>query len=85
MKYRGKAAIDTLFVRLGDALAALTTFVGIQWLMLPARDFFVLNACLTLVWLMTGMVVVREHRALTEPASALADDVAVGARSVGAS
>jgi hypothetical protein len=53
--------------------------------MLPARDFFVLNACLTLVWLMTGMVVVREHRALTEPASALADDVAVGARSVGAS
>jgi ATP:ADP antiporter, AAA family len=85
MKYRGKAAIDTLFVRLGDALAALTTFVGIQWLMLPARDFFVLNALLTLGWLMAALVVVREHHALTEPAGGLAGDLAVGASSVGAS
>jgi AAA family ATP:ADP antiporter len=85
MKYRAKAAIDTLFVRLGDALAALTTFVGIQWLMLPARDFFVLNACLTLGWLAAALVVVREHRALTEPAAELASDVVVEARSVGAS
>ena len=83
MKYRGKAAIDTFFVRLGDALAALTTFVGIQWLMLPARYFFVLNSCLALGWLVAAAVVVREHRALTESTSMLAD-VAVGPSSVGA-
>jgi AAA family ATP:ADP antiporter len=80
MKYRGKAVIDTFFVRLGDALAALTTFIGIQWLMLPARDFFVLNACLALAWLVTAVIAVNEHRALTEPGDPLAD-VAVEARS----
>jgi AAA family ATP:ADP antiporter len=70
MKYRGKAAIDTLFVRLGDALAALTTFVGIQWLTLPARYFFALNGCLAIGWLTAAFVVVREHRALSETAGA---------------
>jgi len=84
MKYRGKAAIDTLFVRLGDALAALTTFVGIQWLLLPPRTFFVLNACLVLGWLAAALVVVREHRALTEPATELTAHTSVGASSVGA-
>jgi AAA family ATP:ADP antiporter len=84
MKYRGKAAIDTFFVRLGDALAALTTFVGIQWLILPARDFFVLNACLALAWLVVAVIAVYEHRALTEPADGLAD-AAVEARSAGLS
>jgi AAA family ATP:ADP antiporter len=84
MKYRGKAAIDTFFVRFGDALAALTTFVGVQWLMLSARYFFVLNACLALGWLAAALLVVREHRALTEPTGAL-DGVAVGASPVRAS
>ncbi len=32
MKYRAKAVTDTIFVRLGDGLAALTIFVGIQLL-----------------------------------------------------
>jgi len=64
MKYKGKAAIDTFFVRFGDALAAATTFVGIQLLTLPARSFFALNAVLAVVWLAVGLVVVAEHRAL---------------------
>ena len=64
MKYKGKAAIDTFFVRFGDALAAATTFVGIQLLMLPARSFFALNAVLAVVWVAVGLVVVAEHRAL---------------------
>jgi ATP:ADP antiporter, AAA family len=84
MKYKGKAAIDTLFVRLGDALAALTTFFGIQFLLLPARSFFVLNACLALGWLAAAVVVVREHRGLTGTASAPAD-VPVGASPIAAS
>jgi ATP:ADP antiporter, AAA family len=63
MKYKGKAAIDTFFARFGDALAALTTFVGIQLLTLPARHFFALNAILALAWLAAAAVVVRENRA----------------------
>ncbi|HSD10957.1 MAG TPA: hypothetical protein VLF14_08230, partial [Candidatus Binatia bacterium] len=70
MKYKGKAAIDTFFVRAGDALAALTTFVAIQALALPPREFFVLNAILSLAWLATATIVIRENRALAEtPAS----------------
>ncbi len=30
MKYKAKPAIDSLFVRLGDGLAALTVLVGVQ-------------------------------------------------------
>ena len=64
MKYGGKAAIDTFFVRLGDVLAALTTFVGIQLFTLPARDFFALNAILAVAWIFAGLLVVREHHKL---------------------
>ncbi len=65
MKYQGKAAIDTLFVRIGDGLAALTTFVGMQLFVLPARAFFALNASLSIVWLVVAVVVVRENARLT--------------------
>ena len=64
MKYKGKAAIDTFFVRLGDALAALTTFVGIQLLTVPAKEFFTLNTMLAFAWLAAALVVVREHDVL---------------------
>jgi len=64
MKYKGKAAIDTFFVRFGDALAAATTFVGIQLLTLPAREFFALNAVLSVGWAAAALVVIHEHRAL---------------------
>jgi AAA family ATP:ADP antiporter len=48
MKYRAKAAIDTLFVRAGDGLAALTAFVGIEVLGASLRLLFAFNACLAL-------------------------------------
>jgi ATP:ADP antiporter, AAA family len=51
MKYRAKAAIDTLFVRAGDGLAALTAFVGIELLGVSLRHLFAFNACLVLGWL----------------------------------
>ena len=65
MKYKGKAAIDTLFVRFGDGMAALTTFVGVQILFLPVKQFFALNAILVAAWLAAAIAVVREHRTLT--------------------
>jgi AAA family ATP:ADP antiporter len=39
MKYQGKPAIDTLYVRLGDALAALTVLIGVEVLALTTSQF----------------------------------------------
>jgi AAA family ATP:ADP antiporter len=68
VKYKAKAAIDTLFVRFGDGLAALTVFALVSQLKLPVRAIFVLNIALVVVWIVLGVVVVREHRRLTKEA-----------------
>ena len=62
MKFRGKPAIDTLYVRLGDGLAAITVLVGVQLLALSTSGFFVFNVILVLCWLIAGVLLVREHR-----------------------
>ncbi len=62
MKYGTKPAIDSLFVRLGDGLAALTVLVGVQMLGLPNRALFLVNVVLVTCWLAAALVIVREHR-----------------------
>ena len=62
MKFRGKPAIDTLYVRLGDGLAALTILVGVQMLSLSTTGFFAFNVFLVVCWLVVGILLVREHR-----------------------
>ena len=64
--YKAKPAIDTLFTRLGDGLAALTVIIGMELLALPIGSFFVLNLFLVVVWLVVSVVVVREHGLLVE-------------------
>ena len=66
MKYKGKPTIDSLFVRLGDGIAALTVLVGVQLLALSTRAYFALNAALVIIWIMLALVVIREHRRLSE-------------------
>ena len=66
MKYKGKPTIDSLFVRLGDGIAALTVLVGVQLLSLSTRGFFVLNVALVVLWILLAFVVIREHRRLSE-------------------
>ena len=66
VKYRAKAAIDTLFVRAGDGLAAATAFVGLKLLSLPVRGMFAVNVGLVAVWLVLATIVAREHRRLTQ-------------------
>lgn len=61
MKFRAKPAIDTLYVRLGDGLAAITVLLGIHVLMLSTSGFFVFNIFLVLCWLVAGAFLVREH------------------------
>jgi len=62
MKFRGKPAIDTLYVRLGDGLAAITVLVGVQLLALSTSGFFAFNVVLVLCWLVAGVLLVKEHR-----------------------
>jgi AAA family ATP:ADP antiporter len=66
MKFRGKPAIDTLYVRLGDGLAAITVLVGVHLLALTTTAFFVFNVLLVLCWLVAGVLLVREHRRASE-------------------
>jgi AAA family ATP:ADP antiporter len=64
MKYRAKAAIDTLFVRAGDGLAALTAFVGIEVLGASLRVLFAFNACLAIGLLLVATRIGRLHETL---------------------
>jgi AAA family ATP:ADP antiporter len=68
--YRGKPTIDTLFARAGDGLAALTVLVGVHALGLSLQMFFVVNVSLVVIWLVSSVFVVRQHRRLTEEAEA---------------
>jgi AAA family ATP:ADP antiporter len=69
MKFRGKPAIDTLYVRMGDGLAALTILIGVQWLDLETGTFFAFNVALVLAWLWFAVVLIREHRKASEAIS----------------
>ena len=62
MKFRGKPAIDTLYVRLGDGLAAITVLLGVHVLVLSTQSFFVFNILLVLCWLAFTLMLIREHR-----------------------
>jgi AAA family ATP:ADP antiporter len=66
MKFKCKPAIDTVFVRLGDALAAATVWFGSNIIILSDRDYFMFNVVLVLIWLGGAIALVREHRKMTE-------------------
>lgn len=74
MLYKGKPTIDTLFVRAGDGMAALTALVGIQLLALATDTLFVVNVVLVLCWLGVAWAVIRQHRRLAR-SSAKNDEV----------
>lgn len=67
LKYKGKPAIDTFFVRLGDGLAAITVLVGVQVLALRTASFFAFNVALVLLWLAVAVLVVREYARIARP------------------
>ena len=66
VKYRAKAAIDTLFVRAGDGLAAVTAFIGLKVLAAPIRGMFAVNVVLVGIWIGLAIIVAREHRRLSQ-------------------
>lgn len=64
MIYKAKAAIDTLCVRFGDGLAALTVLLGTRVLQVDITEFLHFNLVLIALWLILAILVVREHRRL---------------------
>ena len=61
-KYHGKPAIDTLYVRMGDGLAALTVLIGVHLLALSTTQFLIFNIFLVLCWLFCAVILIREHQ-----------------------
>ncbi len=64
-KYKGKAAIDTFFVRAGDLLQTGVVEIGTRFLALGVTGFAVLNLGLVALWVGLGVVIYREWRRLT--------------------
>jgi ATP:ADP antiporter, AAA family len=66
MKYKAKQAVDTFFVRAGDALSAVLV-AGLAWgLGLGVRAFALVNVGLVLVWMLVARGIVRENARLSE-------------------
>lgn len=66
-KFQAKPAIDTLYVRIGDGLAALTVLLGVQALGLSLTGFFAVNVFLVLMWIGGCVILAREyHYALND-------------------
>lgn len=61
MLYQAKPTIDTLFVRLGDGMAALTILVGTRLFHLGNMGFIAINIILVLIWIFLSIYLHREH------------------------
>ncbi len=64
--FHAKPAIDTLYVRIGDGLAALTVLLGVQVFALSTVQFFVFNIFLVFLWLFFAVMLIRERRKLAQ-------------------
>jgi AAA family ATP:ADP antiporter len=73
MKFKCKPAIDTILVRLGDGFAAATVWFGTNVIALSNQGYASLNVALVLVWLGASIVLIREHRKMTEANAAAGD------------
>jgi len=61
MKLESKPAVDAIFVRLGDGLAALTMLASSHLAGHSTEVLVAVNLVLVACWLVTAMIVVREH------------------------
>ena len=61
MLYQAKTVIDTLFVRVGDGLAAVTVLIGTRLISLDLGNFLIINIVLVVVWLGLALFLAREN------------------------
>ncbi|MDH4048365.1 MAG: hypothetical protein OEW68_08625 [Gammaproteobacteria bacterium] len=69
MLYQAKPTIDTLFVRLGDGMAALTILIGTRVFSLGNTGFVVINIFLVILWITISRYLQREHGRWTRTAA----------------
>jgi AAA family ATP:ADP antiporter len=70
MLYKAKTTVDTLFVRVGDGMAALTVLIGTRVLHLEIISFVFINIGLVLVWIALAIFLTRENRRWHEKSQA---------------
>jgi ATP:ADP antiporter, AAA family len=63
-KYKAKAAIDTFFVRIGDAASAAFVALGIHVLGFEVSGFALVNVLFVSIWLAVAVGIAREHKKL---------------------
>jgi AAA family ATP:ADP antiporter len=63
-KYKAKQAIDSFFVRVGDALSAVLVFVGTNLLLLSPSGFAGVNLFFVLIWLLLAVWIGKEYTRL---------------------
>jgi AAA family ATP:ADP antiporter len=61
-KYKAQAAIETFFVRGGDALCALIVWLGTAVFALTIERFAVVNAAGILILITLGVLIIREYK-----------------------
>jgi AAA family ATP:ADP antiporter len=69
-KYKGKAAIDSFFLRSGDLLAGAAVFAGNHVLALSVRSFALGNLALVGIWLLVVTVLSRHYQRLAAASDA---------------
>lgn len=60
-KYKAQMAIETFFVRAGDALQAIVVWVGTTYLALSIERFAVINVAGVVIWIILTVLVIREY------------------------
>jgi AAA family ATP:ADP antiporter len=60
-KYKAQMAIETFFVRAGDALQAIVVWVGTTFLALSIERFAFINVVGVLIWILLTVLVIREY------------------------
>lgn len=63
-KYKAQMAIETFFVRAGDALQAIVVWVGTTFLAITIEGFALVNVVGVLVWIVLSIMVLRQYRIL---------------------
>ncbi len=65
-KYKGKQAVDTFVVRVGDVLSAILFLVGTGALGMGMRAFALVNLALVVVWLGLTLILLRQRKRIAE-------------------
>jgi AAA family ATP:ADP antiporter len=61
-KYKAQAAIETFFVRGGDALQAIVVYIGFRMLALSMERFAVINVACCLFWIFLTILIILEYK-----------------------